>query len=187
MLFDIFFDGKMVEGSDESRVRENLATLFKVPEQEVVKLLSGGPVRIKSGVDEETAVRYRTAFLKAGALVDIRPAGDTAPDAVIAHSSKSGIGTGEDLSLLPPNTGSLADCAPEVVPAEIGDISGIQLAPPGATLDGSPPPASPEIATEGLSLTPAGVGSLEDCQLKTPDAPLPDISGMALEEDERDL
>ena len=126
--------------------------------------------------------RARTAFLKAGALVDIRPSEQTAKEQP-APAAETGSAAG--LSLLPPNTGSLEDCAVPVAPAEIGDISGIHLAPAGADLDESLPPSPPEIDTTGLSLTPAGTGSLEACQQRKQSVVLPDISDMTLEENER--
>ncbi len=155
MRFDIYFGGKTVRGADPAAVRRNLAGLFKTGEEEVARLMTGNPVRIKSGVDEETAIRYRSAFLEAGALVDVRPAGEPGPAPVAPEKAKEARGAG-GLSLLPPNTGDLLDCAPEVAPAPIGDISKMALAPTGADLDERPPAAPPEIDTGELALAPAG-------------------------------
>lgn len=181
-LFDIFFNGKLAPGADASEARQNLARLFKTGEEEVERLFSGDAVRIKSGVDQETAIRYRTAFLKAGALVDIRPSGDAREEPSPRTPAGPGTDTASDLSLMPPNTGSLEDCAPAVVPTPIRDISGLRLAPAGTDLDESAPPAPLAIDTTALSLAPAGTGTLEECQQRKQTGALPDISGMTLEE-----
>ena len=155
MRFDIYFSGKTVQGADLATVRRNLAGLFKTGEEEVTRLMTGDPVRIKSDVDEETAVRYRSAFLKAGALIDVRPVGEAgSPPAAPKKAPKAGAANG--LSLLPANTGDLLDCAPRVAPAPIGDISRLTLAPTGSDLDERPPVAPPEIDTGELTLAPAG-------------------------------
>ena len=185
MLFDIFFSGRMVEGADTQRVRENLAAIFKTDGEGVSKLCAGHPTRIKTGVDETTAVHYRTTFLKAGALIDIRPSEGSQAVSVDAAPTESATSPG-DLSLLPPNTGSLADCAPRTPTAKIGDISGIGLAPVGVSLDESPPAPSPEIDTRNLSLAPSGMGTLEDCRVEKEAAKIPDISRIKLAKDERD-
>ena len=58
-------------------------------------------------MDQDTAIRYRVALRDAGALLDIRPhKSDTAQ-----VGSNSDNQAEETLTLLPPNTGNLIDCA----------------------------------------------------------------------------
>ncbi|MES9906213.1 MAG: hypothetical protein ABW168_26475 [Sedimenticola sp.] len=175
-LYDLFYSGKLMEGLDAEEVRGNLARMFKADEAMLNRLFSGTPVRVKGGIDQETAIKYRVAFRDAGALVDIRPCTGTAVEKQPLPSE-----TGE-MSLLPPHTGTLADCAVEKEPADIPDTSRITLAPTGSELDMTPPPATADIDTHGLSLNPANSGSLEDCHIEPEPAEIPDISGLKLDD-----
>lgn len=77
-LYDIFYAGKIADGFDESTVRANVARLFKANAQTVEKLFSGKPQIIKRGIDKQTAIKFRAALQKAGAVPLIR-----------AHASKA--------------------------------------------------------------------------------------------------
>ena len=88
--------------------------------------------------------------------------------------------TGE-LTLLPPNTGSLIDCAKEITPQQIPDISSITLASPGSVIDESPDPEPVEIDTGELSVAPAKSGTLEDCKKEKEPYPIPDISHLDID------
>ncbi|MET0066165.1 MAG: hypothetical protein ABW076_07450 [Candidatus Thiodiazotropha sp.] len=94
----------------------------------------------------------------------------------------------------------LSDCAAQVTPQPLPDISTLDLNQPGAQLDESPDPAplnvdtsglnldapgvtliesqpqpAPQIDTDELSLSPANQGSLEDVQKPVPAAEIPNI------------
>jgi len=157
--YDIFFSGQLIDGNDEAVARTKLAALFKLPPDRIDHLFSGKPIAVKRGVDMDTAVKYRTAFRDAGALLEIKPITttesvkatpipDVAPTAVDQEPPAASSG----LTLNPANTGSLEDCAPKVVPVEIGDISQISMAAVGSTIDESEPPAPLEIDTSALSI-----------------------------------
>ncbi|VAX11705.1 hypothetical protein MNBD_GAMMA26-65 [hydrothermal vent metagenome] len=215
--FDIFFSGQVIEGQDEAAVQAKIGKMFKANPQQLERLFSGSPVTVKSGVDLDTAVKYRVAFRNAGALVDIKPqASETTPPAPPPPEPKTeeqGEKAAISLDLLPPNTGSLVDCALEIDPASIPDISGVDLASPGVTMDESEPPplppakinvgdiplnlASPgvimdeseppppaDISTGDLILNPANTGSLEDCQEDVQTAEIPDISALKVVDSE---
>lgn len=166
--YDIFFSGQLIDGSDETVARSKLATLFKLPLERVEHLFSGKPVAVKRGVDMDTAVKYRTAFRDAGALIEIKPSTDTAtvgtapiPDVrPTPTATPSELGeqaqpaSSSGLSLSPANTGTLEGFAPEVVPVKIGDISQISMAAVGSTIDESEPPPPLEIDTRALSIEP---------------------------------
>jgi hypothetical protein len=104
----------------------------------------------------------------------------------------------------------LSDCAPSVEPAEIPDISALDMEKPGSTLDESAepepltidtsaleldkpgvtlieetPPAPPEIDTAELSMAPANQGSLEDCQIPLEPAPVPNIDHLKIDTPEQ--
>ncbi len=168
--YDIFFSGQLIDGSDETVARSKLAALFKLPRERVEHLFSGKPVAVKRSVNMDTAIKYRTAFRDAGALIEIKPITDTAtagaasipavapspePTAAPPEASGQDLPTSSSgLSLSPANTGTLEGFAPEVVPVEIGDISQISMAAVGSTIDEREPPPPLEIDTSALSIEP---------------------------------
>ncbi|MEW7979028.1 MAG: hypothetical protein G8D28_06515 [gamma proteobacterium symbiont of Phacoides pectinatus] len=180
--YDIYFSGQLLPERDPDQVRQDLARLFKMDLRKVERLFTGTAVRIKADVDQETAIKYRGAFTKAGAVIDIRVAGETAPapdrSAPASGTRKPATNAAGSLTLLAANTGTLADCAPEVDPAPLPDISALTMTPDGTPLDESPPPPPVMIDISGLALAPSG--SLADCARPRAPAPLPDISAMAL-------
>lgn len=72
-LFDIYFSGEIVKGHDLTQVKPQLGKLFKVNPQQLERLFSGKPVRIKAGIDKETATKYYAAIHKIGAVIEVRP------------------------------------------------------------------------------------------------------------------
>ncbi len=199
--FDIFFSGQIMDGQDESKVRTKLERIFNANPKQLERLFSGRPVKIKSGVDIEKATKYRVTFRGAGALIEIKPATATAPASAPTTKDK--------IELLPAKTGSLIDCAPKVVPAEIPNIDNISLGSNAGSLDNREPPPPANIDTEGLTLNPAhsetfldehtppppavidtgslslsaaNTGTLEDCQRHAEPAEIPDISALEMVE-----
>lgn len=175
--FDIIFSGQLIEGNNLDEVKKRIEKLFKADSGLLDRLFSGKPVIIKSGVDDETATKYRVAFRKAGALIEIKPSknevrGDISPP----HNVLS------NLTLLPTNTGSLIDCAKQVVPQPIPDIDHISLASAGAIIDESPDIEPEEIDTSTLSVSPPNSGTLEDCKKQVEPYPIPDISHLDIDE-----
>ncbi|MCP3868301.1 MAG: hypothetical protein GY703_09455 [Gammaproteobacteria bacterium] len=164
-LYDIFFSGQILQGRNPVEVRSRIAKIFNADENALERLFSGTPVRVKAGVNEETAVTYRVAFRDAGASVNIKPCGQPAPT---------------NLTLMPPNTGSLIDCAAEVPPVPIPDLSNLALSPEGTALDESKPAPPPVLDTSQLTLGPPRSGSLEDCHDPETARPIPDINHLGL-------
>lgn len=176
--FDIYFSGELLPDQSPDPVREWLGRQFKLQGQALDHLFSGTPVRIKQNVDMDTAGRYRAAFRQAGALVDIRPVAEQPPaPAATAEDSSA------EPELLPPNTGSLEDCAPEVTAAEIPDISYMDLGSPDRPIDETPAAPPADIDTSRLTAEPPNSGDLSDCVQEKPARPIPDISGITLSED----
>lgn len=178
--YDIYFSGQLLPDRDPDQVRQAVGQLFSAEDKMLERLFSGQPVRIKRAVDQDTAATYRLRFRDAGALIDIRPVRQET-DAPADRVSPATAVLEPELELLPPRTGSLADCAPKIAPAELPDISRIGLAPPGQPLDQRTPPPSASIATDGMTLSPPRTGSLADCQSAPEPAPAPDISKLRLE------
>ncbi len=181
--YDIFFSGKTVAGADLAEVKQKLARIFNTESGQIEYLFTGNPVKVKSGVDQETAIKYRVAFRNAGALVEIQSADPVTTQARAAPpatpAGESTIASGE-MTLLPARTGSLIDCAPTIQPAPLPDTSALSLAKPGTLLDQTTPPPAVAIDTGTLSLLPANTGTLEECQIKKNPAALPDISQLKI-------
>lgn len=178
--YDIYFSGQIIADQDPEQVKQNVAKLFKMERAKAERLFSGKPIRIKENVDQDTAIKYRGAFTKAGALIDIKPTQEAPP---ASSDTPSLAGSSEDdhqISLMGANTGSLADCAPKVEPAILPDTSAISLSPEGSVVDDSAPEPEVHIDTSELSLNPAENGSLEDCHTPPEPTPIPDISGIEL-------
>jgi len=179
--YDIYFAGELMPDHPPEQVKQWLGAQFRLQGEALEQLFSGQPVRIKQDVDMDTAGRYRAAFRKAGALVEIRPATDQ-PAAPVATPGPAAAAASEP-ELLPPNTGSLEDCAAEIAATPLPAIDHIDLAAPEQPLDDRPPPPPAAISTEHLSATPPNSGDLSDCAPPPPDTPLPDISRLQLTDD----
>ncbi|MCB1772723.1 MAG: hypothetical protein KDI88_03840 [Gammaproteobacteria bacterium] len=158
--FDIYFLGETLADADPVEVRNGVAALFKISGDAVERLFSGKAVRVKHGVDVDTAGRYREAFRNVGALVQIVPAGAPAPDGPAVARAPT-----------PPVAGGGQS------------PGGMTLAEPGATLDHTPPPPPAQIDISGLEALPPNSGSLEDCHQPVPPRTIPDISHMQLVDD----
>ncbi len=73
--YDLIFEGKVAEGQNRSAVAKNLMNLLKTDQDGVKRLFSGEPAVIKKGMDRETAMKYKQAVNKAGALCRIEETG----------------------------------------------------------------------------------------------------------------
>lgn len=167
--FDIYFLGEILPDADPSEVRRGVAKLFNVGEDAVERLFTGKALRVKQGIDVETAGRYREKFRNAGALLQIVPAGGPPPTrSAQPDAPPSAPGTPGDASI-----GSQA-------PDTDVNVDGITLAAPGATIDATPAAAAADIDTSGLTALPPNTGSLEDCQVEKDPYPIPDISHLKI-------
>lgn len=79
-LYDIYFTGQLVDGTDTATARANLATLFKTTPDNVAKLFNGKPQPLKRGVDKAGALKYKAALHKAGLLVAFKTHQQSRPD-----------------------------------------------------------------------------------------------------------
>jgi hypothetical protein len=175
--FDIYFLGEMLPDADSVKVRQGVAKLFKVQEDAVERLFSGKPLRVKQGVDAETASRYRAAFRDIGALIQIVPNGSP-PPAARDPASPAEAGAAHKRSTPPPPD---ADQTPPL--PEVNEAGAFDLAEPGAIIDPRAPPPVADIDTGSLEALPPNSGSLEDCRDEKPPRPIPDISHLKLVDD----
>lgn len=172
--FDVLFAGELHGAASAEHVKHRLALLFKLDQSAVERLFSGQRVFVKRGVDGETAERYRLAFYKAGAVVEItQVSGESQElfrfDDTDDHAHQDAkTGT---------NTPSLAAAtAPESVGASLS------LAPVGAPLEelsDRAPAKNPDVSQ--LSLVEGEDWSLEDCAPPPVAVRIPDIDSLTLD------
>lgn len=175
--FDIYFLGEMLPDADPAKVRAGVAKLFKVQETAVDRLFSGKPLRVKQGVDAESASRYRSTFRDIGALIQIVAAGSPPP--TVAAKPTPAAPPANETPTAQPETDEQA--LPPLVQVEEG-VS-FDLAEPGAIIDHSKPAAPADIDTGTLEALPPNTGSLEDCRHEKPPREIPDISHLKLVDD----
>ena len=72
----LVFQGAIADGHRVEQVKSNLAKLLKVDEKKVESLFTKDSVILKKGLNHESAVRYREALLKAGAVCNIEPSSE---------------------------------------------------------------------------------------------------------------
>ena len=205
--YDIYFSGKLIKGHDAEDVQKKIGMMFKLQGPKLDQLFSGQPMPIKRGVDMDQAVKYRVAFRDAGALIEIRPVETPRQPPTSASEQIKQPDTEEPLTLSPPNSFDLSDCATPVVPQVIPDITklelekpgvildehrphapleidtdALQLDKPGVTLDPSQPQPPSVIDTHDLELNPANQGSLEEFQQQVDPVALPNIDHLKFTE-----
>ena len=80
--YNIVFKGEIAQGSNLESVKRNVAAVFQINSSQVAALFTGKPVVVKEKVDRQTALQYKTAFERAGAICQIAPI-----SAVVQHQS----------------------------------------------------------------------------------------------------
>jgi hypothetical protein len=169
--YDIVYSGALVAGRDPAQAKSELARLFKTDATGVERLFSGQTVIIKKAVDRQTAEKYRTVMLKAGAVCEIRTRTEAPKDAAAAPAGNS---TGR--MTIAPAGETLS--TPRTIPSPAYDIAHMSVAAAGADIldDGGTVVAAPLYDLSALSMAPAGIDLIE--QRRVAPAPLPDFSGM---------
>ena len=77
--YNVYFAGQLLEGQELSTVRDNLANVFNADQQTLDKLFSGKAQLLKRDCDKATALKYKQAMERAGALPVIKQAVAAAP------------------------------------------------------------------------------------------------------------
>ena len=67
-LFEVVFQGRLVDGFSATDVQANVARLFKATPQQVEQMFSGKRVVIRNQLDQETALKYQVLLRKNGAV-----------------------------------------------------------------------------------------------------------------------
>ena len=125
--YSVVLTGQLVAGRDRADVQNALAGLFKTSVQGIEQLLAKAPVKIKANVDRDTALQYKIAVEKAGALCEI----DTLEDS--ASHVAAGEATAAELAVAEAQTAPelVDDAGGGVGPTEPHDV----YAPPMASLE----------------------------------------------------
>lgn len=184
--FDIYFRGQILPDQDLNAVKAAVARIFKVEPAQVGSLFSGKPVRVKVGVDAETAGRFRMLFSKAGAVIDVKMAGTAPPPPRDPNAPIKPV-KGKPATKAPRPSSAAEPASPRPTESDSGtkipDVSNMTLGAIGIDLDDTPPPPPLRVDTSHLEALPANTGTLEDCVVKKKPAKIPDISYMALLDD----
>ena len=190
-LFEVVFQGRLVDGFSAGDVKANVARLFKATPQQVEQMFSGKRVVIRNQLDQETALKYQVLLRKNGALSTVeamRPAEAAEPQAPAAAQPAPAAASPMASSPAPaskPNPFLDREQVPRAPASETGRLpvagkrvesilSGVNLTldPVGVTLssgDQTPPALVPDISH--LSIAPVGVQLSEQRELPPPIVP----------------
>lgn len=175
--FEIAFSGQLLPSAELSQVKAAIVRLFKADEAALARLFSGVRVVIKSRVDAATAAQYQAAFKQAGAVLELRELECQESDDLAQHAE---VQSGQEQVF-----DALQVKARDQYMAAFSHVQALDfgLAPVGVDLQ----PASVEVAApqfdfSDLTLAPVGsdMGQLPPSRPQ----PLPDISHLALLEDD---
>ncbi len=162
--YDIIISGKLLDNVSSDQAVERLAALFKMPAEQAAKLVDGKPHRIKKGVDEAIARKFKAALTQSGLHTIV----------------KASVATGAE----PATIQSAAANAPNPL-KDAAASSPIELAPaaatsqkPAETQAGEPP--APD--TSHIDLAPPGTPVLKDEERTQVQPPELDLSGITLDE-----
>lgn len=199
--YEIRFSGDVVDAADVELVKTRMAALFKVDRHKIERLFSGRTIVLKRGLDAETAIKYRAALHKIGAVAQLvtsasEPQSGTAsaPTASVQPPTDPQMTLAEPGALLAePRSQPAADIDIEAISmAEVGidlidheeipepeiDISPLSMAPVGSDLADPAPRREPEIDISELTAAPPGERLSEAAKPAAPDI---DISGLDAE------
>jgi len=187
--FDIYFSGEVLEGRDSEEVKAAIGKLSRLDGARLDALFSGQTRRIKKDLNVEQAGHFREVFRKAGAAVQIVPAGEKPPAPSTGESTSTQPETSSGLKLAP--IGAELNAAPgapetDTVAGSTQPEPNLELAPIGPVPGETPPPPA-DIDTGDLQAAPAASGSLEEFVVQKEPAPLPDISGLELVKDDKPI
>ncbi|MFQ5484998.1 MAG: tetratricopeptide repeat protein, partial [Desulfobacterales bacterium] len=83
--YKIKFDGTIANGLTKEQVKKNLTSLYNIDARKIEKIFSSSlPTILKSGVNYQSALEFKEAFKKAGAICTIYETTDRGEDIPIA-------------------------------------------------------------------------------------------------------
>jgi hypothetical protein len=175
--YDVYFSGAILKTADAADTKRKIGAMFKLEGEKLERLFSGKPVPIKRNVDMDQAVRFRVAFRDAGALVDIVPSGQPAPDPASRPTPpQRPVAPPIPAAAQPAAKSPAADSAPSH-PDETGlSLAEGPLPEPSAS-------EAPAVSVPDYALSAPKAFNLSDCAAPVEAAPLPDISALDLEKE----
>jgi hypothetical protein len=72
-LYNVVFQGEIAEGYTLENVKRHLSSMFKLNTKQIEEIFAGKPLVVKDHVDYQTALKYKTAFEKAGTVCHLVP------------------------------------------------------------------------------------------------------------------
>lgn len=175
--FDLILTGNVAPGVSRDVAINKLAALFKRSSEQVDKLLSGKPSRIRKNLDHTELQRYQEAFSRIGVITDVVPtatelqAAQNSTEATAKQSSPS-----STLSLCPNGTPVLSDDERYYPPVSPPDTGSFSVAAAGETLTQNEAIPLPAPDTDHISLAPAGETIMPPSESKIVVAPSSNLS-----------
>lgn len=203
-LYEVIFQGELVEGFSAADVKANIARLFKASPQQIEQMFSGRRVVIRNQLDQETAQKYQVLLRKNGALCSLAPMQPAAPakrpapvspqPVTPAPSSSANAAPAPKpaASAAPAAVAPAAPAARKAAPSTDGRLNlagkkadailqnvDLELAPVGATLAAPSRPQPVEVPDlSHLTLAPVGATLVEHAE--PPPAIVPDIDHLSV-------
>jgi hypothetical protein len=160
--YNVYFAGQVLAGCDRSSVRDKLAKIFNADQATLEKLFSGKAQLIKRDCDQATALQYREAMERAGAipivkLTDTAATKKIAPARTLTAAEKiAALAAAPDAKLY--SSGASRAALQTAHPAAADEPGGIALAPAGTAVLREEERAAPiirEVDTSGLAVDTA--------------------------------
>jgi hypothetical protein len=169
--YNIYYAGQLLDGERLEAVRPRLAKLFNADEQTLDRLFSGKAQLLKRDCDKATALKYKQAMEKAGALPLIRASegdGTSAKAVTPARPAEQARDQGM----------TAAERIAALAAAAEAREAGRQPPPPGD----APPARAEETETGGVSLAPVGADVLREEERSVTASAVIDTAGLDLGE-----
>ncbi len=175
--YNVYFSGQLLDGQQLPTVRANMAKLFNADEATLDKLFSGKAQLVKRDCDKATALKYKQAIEKAGAIPVIKAAEATPAPSPAAPTDKpmtaaeriAALASAPDLRAQP--QASESEASPE--PADTQSQEDIALAPSGTEVlraEERAAPVASSVNTPDLDVDTSGQ-RLSDTPPEPPAAP----------------
>jgi hypothetical protein len=205
--YDVSFSGVLVEGSDLSQVKNNVAKLFKTDVQKIEVMFSGKRVVIKRDLNQQTAMKYQSAMKNIGAICDVT---EKKSKAIVEESHQY---SAENPPPIPPPESMASPQSVPTQPAQevaaepiveaipkqdtnsegannsaqvvsMGEMASVTIAPPGETIIEYEHIAEPEIDISAISVDESMSDLIEHTVVPEPNI---DVSAISMDRSGDDL
>lgn len=163
-LYEIVFQGRLVEGFSVDQVKANISRLFQATPEQIERLFSGHRVVIRNQLDQVSALKYQALLRKQGALCQVIPMAAAQPEQAKPASQPAPARTEPAARAAPAPAAEPPQAtrpagrlrlAGERVDEILAGLS-LDLAPPGARLSEPSPEPPPPPRVDHLTLAPLG-------------------------------